>query len=110
MRLDSRRQATGLACAAWLLGCVSACDPKAGFESAAGAIDPNVKSYIDGPGTRLAAGQFSTIGIDFDVDTQVHLLARRRDDLGTTMTLFGQDAQSGCTISPNVATWFAAKP
>ncbi len=110
MRLSSRRQTTGLACLALSLGSGIACDPKAGFESAAGAIDPNEKSYIDGPGARLTAGPFNTVGIDFDLDTQIHLLARRRDDHGTSMTLFGQDAQTGCTIVPNSATWFASKP
>ena len=110
MRRSATRPARGLACLALaLLGSVG-CDPKAGFESAAGAIDPNQKSYIDGPGSRLAAGPFNTVGIDLDVDTQVHLLARRRDDQGTSMTLFGQDAQTGCTIAPNAATWFASKP
>jgi hypothetical protein len=110
MRLDSRRQATRLACSALLLLCNDACDPKAGFESAAGAIDPNQKSYVDGPGSRLAAGPFNTVGLDFDLDTDVHLLARRRDDLGTSMTLFGPSAQNGCTIAPNTSTWFASKP
>ncbi|HWZ91865.1 MAG TPA: hypothetical protein VNW92_23540, partial [Polyangiaceae bacterium] len=110
MRLDSRRSAAGLACLALLLGGGVACDPKAGFESAAGGIDPNEKSYIDGPGSRLAAGPFNTVGIDFDADTQVHLLARRRDDLDTSMTLFGQNAETGCTIAPNTSTWFAMKP
>jgi hypothetical protein len=107
MRLRSNGPVAALACAALSL---AACDPKAGFESAAGAIDPNQKSYIDGPGTRLAAGSFNTVGIDFDLDTQIHLVARRRDDHGASLTIFGQDAQSGCSISPNAATWFAAKP
>src|SRR5450432_284311 len=110
MRLSSRRQATGLACLTLSLWWSIGCDPKAGFESAAGAIDPNEKSYVDGRGTRLTSGPFNTVGIDCDLDTQVHLLARRRDDLGTSMTLFGQDAQTGCTIAPNSATWFAYKP
>lgn len=98
--------------APWLLAIAFGlgCDPKAGLESAAGSIDPNEKSYIDAPGSRLAAGAFASIGIDYDPDTSVHLLSRRGDDNGTSMTLFGQDAQSGCTISPNLATWFPSKP
>jgi hypothetical protein len=87
-----------------------ACNPKAGLESAAGAIDPDEKSYVDGPGSRLTAGPFESVGLDFDANTGVHLLARRRDDQGQSMTIFGQDAQNGCTISPNAATWFASKP
>jgi len=110
MRRSATRPARGLACLALTLATSLGCDPKAGFESAAGAIDPNQKSYVDGPGSRLAAGPFNTVGIDLDVDTQVHLLARRRDDQGASMTLFGQDAQTGCTIAPNAATWFASKP
>ncbi len=98
--------------APWLLALafVAACDPKAGLESAAGSIDPDEKSYIDGSGSLLAPGAFASIGIDYDPETSVHLLARRRDDGGQSMTLFGQDAQTGCTIAPNVATWFPGTP
>jgi len=98
--------------APWLLAFAFAlaCDPKAGLESAAGSIDPNEKSYIDAPGSRLASGAFATIGIDYDPDTSVHLLSRRRDDGGASITLFGQDTQAGCTIAPNVATWFPGRP
>jgi hypothetical protein len=95
---------------AWALSSGVACNPKAGLESAAGAIDPDEKSYVDGPGSRLTSGPFESVGLDFDADTGVHLLARRRDDQGQSMTIFGQDAQNGCTISPNAATWFASKP
>jgi hypothetical protein len=109
MRLfEHCRSSARLICIAVSFAC--ACDPKAGFESAAGAIDPNEKSYVDGPGSLLTSGPFNSVGIDFDADTGVHLLARRRDDQGQSMTLFGQDAQNGCRIAPNVATWFAAKP
>ena len=109
------RRNTQLACArltglALSLGCAVACNPKTGFESAANAVDPSEKSYVDGPGSLLAAGPFDSVGFDFDPDTDVHLLARRRDDQHQSLTIFGQDAQSGCTIAPDVATWFASKP
>jgi len=96
----------------WLLpfALLLGCDPKAGLESAAGSIDPNQKSYVDAPGSRLASGAFATIGIDYDPDTSVHLLSRRRDDNGASITLFGQDTQTGCTLAPNVATWFPGRP
>ncbi len=104
-----------LACArlaglALSLSCAVACNPKTGFESAADAVDPSEKSYVDGPGSLLTAGPFDSVGFDFDPDTDVHLLARRRDDQHQSLTIFGQDAQSGCTIAPDVATWFVSKP
>ncbi|HEY4103833.1 MAG TPA: hypothetical protein VGM44_08075 [Polyangiaceae bacterium] len=87
-----------------------ACNPKTGFESAANSIDPNEKSYIDGPGSQLVAGPYNTVGIDFDPDTGVHLLSRRRDDSGGSLTLFGQNAVVGCKIAPDVLTWFPSRP
>ncbi|HEX3775849.1 MAG TPA: hypothetical protein VHV51_15360 [Polyangiaceae bacterium] len=90
--------------------CSLACDPKAGFESTANSIDPNEKSYVDGPGSLLVAGPYNTVGIDFDQDTGVHLLSRRRDDSGASLTLFGQNAENGCQIAPDVVTWFPSRP
>ncbi|HEY2407806.1 MAG TPA: hypothetical protein VGI10_17480 [Polyangiaceae bacterium] len=88
---------------------LAACNPAAGFQNAADAINPAEKSYIESPGSQLTTGPYDTVGVDVDLDTQVHLLARRRDQANSIM-LFGQYAQQGCRIAPNFLTWFVARP
>jgi hypothetical protein len=107
------KQAECFARFAWLLAALcplGACNPQSGFQSAADGIDPMAKSYVAGPGSRLATGPYDRVSIDLDLDDQVHVLARRRDDGDQSLTVFGLNMQTGCTIAPNARTWFPPKP
>ena len=106
-RCPAREWAGGIA---FVLGGLLACDPKSGLESAVGAVNPADKSYLDGPGLQLVTGPYDHIGIDLNGEAELHLFARRRDDAGQSLTLFGQNAESSCAIAPNAQMWFPSKP
>jgi hypothetical protein len=89
---------------------LGACNPESGFQSAADGIDPKDKSYVEGPGSRLTTGPYDRVSVDLDVDDQLHVLARRRDDGGQSLTVFGLNMQTGCTIAPNARMWFPPRP
>ncbi|HEX3773471.1 MAG TPA: hypothetical protein VHV51_03350 [Polyangiaceae bacterium] len=104
------RECSSVRAAFLLLVAVAACDPSRGITDAVNGISPNEKSYLDGPGTRLAEGAYRSVRLDYTESTSAHLVARRADDNGTSLTLFGANGLSSCSLSPNVYTWFPDLP